>query len=688
MLIELVLTNFKKHESLTVNFTAGLNVFRASNEAGKSSVYESIGYALWGTRALPESLEETVTWGCSPSSLKVSLTFSVAGTTYKIVRSKSGAELTSGSLVVSGQSEVTAHVERLTGASLKVGSMTLLASQGGLQSSLESSAVQLIEQLSNMALIDKLVTAVQTNLPCGNTKLLEQQLGSLSDLTAPVADFSAQVAAESAASNSILEARAQLDTASSKLAGLREGAIAAQGRLDAEATREQLVRSAELRLQQGQRKVQRPVDDYKGPAVEELEAALVLQQGEAATRNAWERAAKLPSPVSSLSEIEVAAQVAENQELLKTLQQRDKQLAVKHATVSAAIINEESCKLCGKLLTDVPEVVTVNEAANAELVKISDEIKLCKTQVLACNEAVRAGSEVLRKTQEFARAFATLGPYAKILDDSVTPPTWVWAGPSVESKPDTRNLEKLIRDRKAELARIQREDAEADAAESQVSAVRKELDGLRVSGILGDENEHKAAYSGAAQLEASLRLRLKDRERELQQAKSELHHAVQMHNSAMVTYEASLKQAEALKEALNTYVFNNGLIKKLREARPIVARELWNLVVQGVSHTFSQIRGVPSRVTRADDRFLIDGKSASVFSGSTKDALGLAIRIVSQKTFLPNVGFILLDEAASGADSVRETAMLAALASSGFPQVILVTHSELADTFASNLITL
>jgi len=85
---------------------------------------------------------------------------------------------------------------------------------------------------------------------------------------------------------------------------------------------------------------------------------------------------------------------------------------------------------------------------------------------------------------------------------------------------------------------------------------------------------------------------------------------------------------------------------------------------------------------------LIDGKVVDAYSGSTKDSLGLAIRLMLQKTFLPSVGFLLLDEAAAACDDVRESDMLAVLASSGVDQVILVTHSDLADTFAANVITI
>jgi len=85
---------------------------------------------------------------------------------------------------------------------------------------------------------------------------------------------------------------------------------------------------------------------------------------------------------------------------------------------------------------------------------------------------------------------------------------------------------------------------------------------------------------------------------------------------------------------------------------------------------------------------LVDGKPAEALSGSTLDSLGLAIRIALGKTFLPSVDFLMLDEPGSGMDEERETAMLGVLATCNYSQVLVVTHSELADTFATSVVQL
>jgi ABC-type transport system involved in cytochrome bd biosynthesis fused ATPase/permease subunit len=58
------------------------------------------------------------------------------------------------------------------------------------------------------------------------------------------------------------------------------------------------------------------------------------------------------------------------------------------------------------------------------------------------------------------------------------------------------------------------------------------------------------------------------------------------------------------------------------------------------------------------------------------------------KTFLPSVNFLLLDEPSAGMDDAREGAMLGLLSTVAYDQVVVVTHSSLADSFASSVVQL
>jgi len=223
MLIKISLQCFKKHEALELTFSEGLNVIRAANEQGKSTLYEAITYALWGARALPLSLEDTVTWGKPVSKLQVELTFAVAGVVYTVKRSKSGAEL-SGTATVTGSTPVTAitaaghaavtsAIETLLGASMGVGMATLNASQGSLQSSLSGDSLNLIEKLANLGLIDSLVSKIQERLPSGSTRVLEERLEVLQAERPP--EFSG-----ANLTNAVQAAKSDLEAAEAELSQL------------------------------------------------------------------------------------------------------------------------------------------------------------------------------------------------------------------------------------------------------------------------------------------------------------------------------------------------------------------------------------------------------------------------------------------------------------------------------------
>jgi len=148
------------------------------------------------------------------------------------------------------------------------------------------------------------------------------------------------------------------------------------------------------------------------------------------------------------------------------------------------------------------------------------------------------------------------------------------------------------------------------------------------------------------------------------------------------------EQIEKTKTMIETMTHHNELVKKLRAARPVIANKLWTTVLGTVGHYFSQVRGTRSMVTRDSDGFKVDGQGVGGLSGSTLDALGLALRLALVKTFVPTASFLALDEPAAACDSTRELAMLGTIAGAGFEQVLLVTHSDLADSFATQVIQL
>lgn len=93
-------------------------------------------------------------------------------------------------------------------------------------------------------------------------------------------------------------------------------------------------------------------------------------------------------------------------------------------------------------------------------------------------------------------------------------------------------------------------------------------------------------------------------------------------------------------------------------------------------------------ITKDTDGFKVDGHTASTLSGSTLDILGLAIRVALTRTFLPTAPFLVLDEPAAAIDGERTELMLGFLVTCGFPQTLLVTHEDISESVADNVITI
>ena len=675
MIESLELTNFMSVQYAKHTFSPGLNVVRGANEAGKSTRFLAVAYALWGARALPDSLEDTVTWGQPVSSLKVVLVFSVGGVRYTIVRTRNGAELSGGGTLSSGQAEVTARVEQITGASAATGLMTLLTNQGSLQASLDSAS--LIEKLSNTSLLDRLIVAVGDNFPSGNTKQLEIELGR--EVAKPVEPSGAEQQAVNSCEVECAAAASAASAAEAKLTATQPELAAAASLLEARANAE---RAIKLLRSQLKARLPTPTKPDEPRTLEELQESRAAFEGLVQKKRAWETFNRLPVVCHGGSLDWHRGQLALAKRAYQTLSNDLAQLTTKRAETKAAGIWADSCALCGKFLTDVPEVVAINAKVSATLVSLDSEIVAKAESVTTCKAHIDRLEELMRQTEIVAATLPSLSDYCSV-DYDYTPPVVVWTAGGVQEVP-AENYDKLINELQAKRTWYIKACAEVTAHNQQCDAIEQELATI----VVPDTTEAEKTIAVGRELRAELdsaNFCMLTASRNLTCAKHELDKAQSVFQTQMDAYASALSARAKLLQLLSEYRENNALLAKLKALKPSISKTLWSLVLLSVSTVFSQLRGVQSIVTRDSDGFLIDGKKARSYSGSTKDILGLAIRITLQKTFLPNLTFCLLDEPAAAADTAREEAMLAALSRVDFTQVLLVTHSDLADTFAQSV---
>lgn len=698
MLIKISLQCFKKHEALELTFSEGLNVIRAANEQGKSTLYEAITYALWGARALPLSLEDTVTWGKPVSKLQVELTFAVAGVVYTVKRSKSGAEL-SGTATVTGSTPVTAitaaghaavtsAIETLLGASMGVGMATLNASQGSLQSSLSGDSLNLIEKLANLGLIDSLVSKIQESLPSGSTRVLEERLEVLQAERAPEFSGADLASAVQAAKSNLEAAEAELSQLAGSVAEKQQAAKLAENQIQEIKANRGLRASAEAKIQQFSKPIQMP-ELNSVFSESELLQLIDKQQADLLVRAAFEAFQKLPKANSVNKSV---SQVEEDAASLKKESARlageIRELEDKRLMVECSGIQGEVCPLCQKNLSDIPEVVAINQKVAVELAELSERLAKLSAQKAEVDTNLQACKTLLAQCTPYNIFKMGAANQHVQWDESKCPEVPRWAGPPVPVEADATDYKALLKALRTGLAAVQEarlREAAREASLTQATQLLAELpadiDTAPLEKIVADF----AALQAAVRIATSAR----DKKRE---AVVSAQHALELseaaHRAACTAYEAKLGQALQIQGDIAQMQKHNALIKKLKDVRPVVAKKVWNLVLGGVSEIFSSIRGVTSTVTRQDSRFLIDGKDCAAYSGSTKDALGLAIRIMLQKTFLPGIDFMLLDEVGASSDETREADMLAAVLSADMRQALLVTHSNVADNFAAKLIEL
>jgi DNA repair exonuclease SbcCD ATPase subunit len=692
---------FRRHEDLTLHFAQGLVAIRGLNEAGKTTVQEAIAYALFGARALRQPLAECVTWGKADTELRVELDFTFDGVIYTITRKKSGAELNYAGGKVTGQGEVTKFCENLLGTTADTAGKLMLASQGALRGALAggpTEAAALIENLADFNLIDRVIQLVEHELPSGNTKAQESMVSTLASqlegLAVGVLDTAADEAAIAGLNAGMGAAYAAQKTTADEVNALKLGA--ARGEIAAAAAGRRDIEQLSLRIGALEPELTRAIAQPSA-SVELIQAWRDAQAREEQEDKRWSAHTALWRLQSSElvwggNRTSLTAEISTHLNDYNRLSNARNALLVRRGAVIAGLIKEQTCAFCDKDLAAVPEVVQRNIAVNAEVAAIDIDILAHETGAAAAKASYDELALLDREALAYEAKLTRYSDYITI-DYSQVPARWAWVGDTPVAGAERPNYAEDIRRGEAEIAACQRAIAakEANVAQhAQLTAQRIALDSAQ-QGLEAAEALAKARLASGDVLEAHVRALGDEVTRTraaLDAARVALEHKVALHSLATqqrAGVQGQLDQARATLEDMN---FSNALIKKLRSAKPVISDKLWSIVLAAVSGYFSTIRGVQSVITRSDNSFKADGQPVAGLSGSTLDALGLAIRIALTKTFLPNARFLMLDEPGAACDDERETNMLGLVAASDFDQVLLVTHSDLADAFAAQVVEL
>ena len=272
---------------------------------------------------------------------------------------------------------------------------------------------------------------------------------------------------------------------------------------------------------------------------------------------------------------------------------------------------------------------------------------------------------------------------------------WPWRLSWIGEVPSGETLD--VAGMKKELAQLQRALSDADAARGKISVLEEQIQADQKAVVdltekipaLGIADELPALLDAQEQADRAcneVRSRITEIDQQIAEIKAEIDKAKALYAQAVARVDAAKKEQAKAVADLEQLGFNNTLLKRVKAARPVIADRLWSVVLSAVSVYFSQMRGVKSTVSKDSSGFKVDGQTVEGLTGSTLDCLGLAIRMALTKTFLPQAPFLILDEPSAAMDTERTASTIGFLVGAGFKQTLLVTHEEVSESMADNLI--
>lgn len=725
MLNSIHLTNFRQHIDKLVQFAAGNTALRGENEAGKTTIIEAVMYLMGGTKRCRNS--DFCTWGAKANSVKVEGVFTFNGIAVRATRSPKGAELfvpaDAKKPTVTGQNEVTAWFTEQFGAPLQIVEKMSFAGQkeiGGLLDEGNAEAVEFIEKMSGLDIVEWIIGQIEAKGECGPTGTIDDRIATTREqiTDAEAIDYDAAIADTQAGLKPLEAKRGQIQ---SKLDERVEPLKAARTRLrelgQYLATETQLGRNiarAEQDHANAFESVRAQLEAFGAlPKVGGLEATL------ADLRRAQQQEKRWVAVVAAKRKFD--AYVAPETEWSETgeeglrefinqqraaVKKADLQLTGLRADIARVDkdievtegkkVSSSACGLCGKDVSQFPDVKAKNGRLEDHIVALQNDRQRLRSQIPAADAAmveaednVKAGEAILA-TRRFETALQF--PDLFEIDNAFVPFRVRWIGPA-DTEGDQHDSGPEIARVEQEIRSVQRAESALAAARSAAEQAAKRLDDARLE--LAEHRKTQSFETEAKlneliekleQQNAVLRVQLTEvsgEAGELQGQLKSLTESAQRHKQQLARLKQLLSEDEA-KAA--KYQFNNDLIAALRRARPVVGNQLWSMILQAVSTYLTRMRKEPSEVTREGKMFLINGKPYTSYSGSALDLLGLGIRVGLTKVFVPGADMLVLDEPFSACSAERTQACLAFAAGAGFEQTIVITHESGTEEIFSHIV--
>jgi DNA repair exonuclease SbcCD ATPase subunit len=429
--------------------------------------------------------------------------------------------------------------------------------------------------------------------------------------------------------------------------------------------------------------------------IEVLKARIVEAEGHAARVAAYIQFLSIPEgPVwkGDKSSFDMCRNICQTK--ISQLEKEAIQLRFDVKTLNSQRFDSTTCSKCGQALPDIDNIVATNTSIDKGLTEIAG-LQRVNAQNIGREYVDR---DKLDSIENYAKRL--ISPFKKLVgyclfDDSQYPMKAIWDGAKPSGyAPDVALLRQQLAAVEAEVKALETSRAQLAWAKEQLDKsirmyneaeiVLREFVAPSDDDILALITDKDKALEGVSIVESEAYL-IRHKAIELDR---EFQAAVRMWDMAKERVNDANKTIEACKSDLASLGFNNALVAKLRKIRPVIANKLWNTVLASVSVMFSQMRKEESWVTKDSGGFKVNGQAVESLSGSTLDILGLSVRCALLRTFLPQCGLLVLDEPCASMDDGRTEALLGFLKSVGFQQTLLVSHEEVSESVADNLIQL
>ena len=743
--LELSLRNYRVFEEVDLELPARVIGIFGPNGGGKSTLVESIAFALYGVDATRTKKDGIRTHGVL-TDCEVRLVFEHGGTGYELRRAIKGrghapdAELYVGDrLLATGTTEVTQEVVRLLHMDLPVFRASVYAEQKQLDALSDQAPAKrkdMALRLLGIKPVDDARSAARKEARATATSVAQ-----LADAVVDIAALEAQVkeARELAA-----EAGGAADAAAKELEAAAAAAAAARERFMTIDAVRQRVETLTVELTSATRQRDAAVADRDErlarierfqadvaelPAIEEELGSLEgIEERAAGAAAAAELGARLASAEAALEEMpspdaEEAAEVVAHAER-ELSEARDADARARAEADRAAAGLEETqdhltrareadptlpCPTCGQALGDgfaayVKErTAAVTGATKALTAAKKDAAAAAKVLAAAERErsaALRAGEEVRSIVERRTRLEDQLADLRAELAAKLEP--FGGAVPDADAVATDAARARSLRERRAQLgvAKERLEEARGDLQriDDQVADLSSTIDRLTTeAGSLAFDAEAHSAAAAAAEDAAAALDAARTREREASDAAKEHEKAAERLEGQLAQARQTAARVDELRSEARylerTAILLDGFRDHLvARVGPELSREAEALFRELTNHEYDDLRihddTLAIEIADGDRYFPI-----SRFSGSETDLANLALR-VAISTHLSrvsgaDVGFMVLDEVLGSLDQERKDLMVTAMGrlANRFHQLFVITHSDqVKDQFPASIL--